>query len=311
MNRTIVLGMILLLAFPACLPEHHSLAEEVPVRNVSVAYDEAVTGSRLYVCLSETGEMVAAYPSDNGECAFWLPDETYDFCAVVNAPGLASWYGTRDELLSAVTRLDDNAPESLIMTGILSDHVVQADEKITVGVHRIAAKVSFTLRTDFDSIVVFDRFFVRSAYLTNVVASADLKGSPLSEGPWYNKMGYTGDRLAGMLQAEIGLTMARCDSLVPETALYAYPNACADSRDKQQWSPRRTRLVVEAQLDSVVTYYPVTFPEIKPNTHYHVDITLKYLGTEHPEDDPVDHRFASVAIRVEPWSGGPVHEWEI
>ena len=311
MNRTIVLGMILLLAFPACRPERHSLAEEVPVRNVSVAYEEAVTGSRLYVCLSETGEMVAAYPSDNGECAFWLPDETYDFCAVVNAPDLASWYGTRDELLSAVTRLDENTPEALIMTGVLTNHVVQEDEKITVGVRRVAAKVTFTLHTDFDSIVVFDRFLVRSAYLTNVVATADLLGRPLPEGLWYNKMGYTGDCLDGMLQAEIGRMMERCDSLVSETAFFAYPNACADSRDKALWSPRRTRLVVEAQLDSVVTYYPVTFPEIKPNTHYHVDITLKYLGTEHPEDEPVDHRFTSVSIRVEPWAAGPMHDREI
>ena len=311
MNRTIILEMILLLVVSACRPECGSFAEEAPVHSVTVAHDEAVTGSRLYVCLSETGEMVAAFPSLSGECAFWLPDETYDFCAVANAPTLASWYGTRDELLSAVTHLEDNAPESFIMTGVLSDHVVREDEKITVGVRRLAAMVTFTLRTDIDSIAVFDRLFIRAAYLTNVVASADVAGHPLPEGPWYHKMGFDGNGPVGMLRSEIGRTMGRCDSLASERALYAYPNTCPDCRDKSQWSPRRTRLVVEAQLDSVVTFYPVTFPEIKSNTHYHVDITIKYLGTEHPEDDPVDHRFASAVIRIEPWMSGPAHEWEI
>lgn len=327
MNRKAWLGLCVLLWLAACRPESFPCVKEgtpyrvtvaldgvfarTKVSGVSAAQEDAVTGSRLYVCLSTTGEMVASYPSDSGEWSFWLPDETYDFCAVVNAPELASWYDTRDELFRAVTRLDTQAPGSFVMSGLLAGHLVHEDEKITVEVRRLVAKVTFALHTDFDAVVAFERFFVRSAYMTNVVAEADLSGRPLTEGAWYNRMGYAGDSLDGMLYAEIGREMARRDSLDAGETFYAGPNACAENRDKQRWSPRRTRLVVEAQMDSVVTYYPVTIPEVRPNTHYHVDIIIKYLGTEHPEDEPRDHCFAEVAIRVEPWLAGSVRECEI
>ncbi len=283
----------------------------VKAAGVSPEDENAVAFSRLYVFHSDTGEALTSCLSDSGVYDLWLAEGTYDFFAVVNGPQLDAVYATREELLADVTLLSDNAPGCFVMAGGLTDHLVREDEKITVEVRRVVAKVTFALHTDFDDLVPIRRFRVRAAYLTNVVGSATLAGRLLPEGPWFHRMECTADGPGDLIQGTLDHEMQRRDSLAPDMTLYAYPNDSEDGHDRSFWTTRCTRLVVEAQADSTVTYYPVTIPEVVSNTHYHIDITIRNLGTEHPEDIPCDHCFASVTVSVTPWTAGTGLQVEI
>ena len=69
-----------------------------------------------------------------------------------------------------------------------------------------------------------------------------------------------------------------------------------------------TRLVVEAELDGKLYYYPVTFKDgIASNMTYDVKIKITRLGSSSP-DLPVDSVSAGFTVEVQPW--GEVTEVE-
>lgn len=282
--------------------------EEMAPHHVSMEADEG--RSILYV-FSRTGALVDSYSSTDGLFDFYLTDEIYDFVVVSGKEGLPRSGVTKKGLLSLPSLLADNADGCFVMVGALPDHLIEADEKITVEVRRLAAKVSCTIHTAFTGALAQLPFQVEDLYLTNVNGSctlADTAPCPPSESLWFNKMDLEDPPQAGcpsvLLHKPLGRRMAASDSLDCGASLYAYPNASPDSYDRSRWGSRSTRVVVKAVLGGRTTYYPVTLDPVKPNYHYRVDLTISNYGVEHPEDPVSAYSGVDASIAVEAWNDG-------
>ena len=281
------------------------------VTGVTEGQEAAVTECTLFV-FSRDGRLVNSYVSGSGLFDFYLTDETYDFFAVVNKGQLPGSV-TRDELLALSTTLAENAPGHFVMVGSLPNHVIQSDEKITVGVHRIVSKVSYKIRTAFTGTLATKAFSIDEIYLTNVAGATNLRlsGQPDGSGIWHNRLNRnpdSEDRLDDLLYGALSVAMAPVDSIWTGHTFYLYPNSSPDTHDKSAWSPRCTRFVVKATLDGKTTYYPVTIPVAGNNKHYHIDLTISNYGVEHPEDLPEKNEYVDAAVSVSEWEdGGTIH----
>jgi hypothetical protein len=256
--------------------------------------DSQVTRCQLYV-FSRDGNLVNCYQSSDGRFDFYLTDETYDFVAVANKEDLPVMGVTRQSLGRTETTLAENAEGGLVMVGRLDNHIIESDEKITVEMKRLVAKVSYVLHTDFSGPLAAEPFQVEDIYLTNVVGAGTLAPAdslPASDALWYNRMNREdrGDEPAALLEGG--------------PCFYTLPNASPDSHDKEKWGSRCTRFVVKATLAGRTTYYPVTLERVRANHHYHIDLTIAGFGVDHPEDRPEDYKDFQGQVSVAPWKAG-------
>lgn len=282
---------------------------DTKVADVTPLDESQVVRCQLYV-FSQTGYLVNCYSSSDGRFDFFLTDETYDFLAIANKGGLPTAAVTREALLGTATTLAENAPGHFVMVGSLDRHIIESDEKITVEMRRLVAKVSCVVRTAFSGELAALPFTAEAAYLTNVSGENRLSladSLPAGGARWYNRMDAQPetDDTDGLLYAALGLPLRASDSLVCQHSFYAYPNASSDSHDKHQWGSRSTRFVLKASLGGRVCYYPVTLGRVENNRHYHIDLTISNYGLEHPEDRPEDYDGILLAVSVEDWTEGP------
>lgn len=287
------------------------------VRGVTMLQESVVRSCRLYVFTQE-GYQINNWQADDGLFDFYLTDGIYEFVAVVNLDGLPGTDATRDDLFDVVVPIERNTIDAntggFVMVGRLEDHVIQGDEKITVEVRRLVSKVSYTVRTAFEGNMAKYPFVVDAIYMTNVAGETNLgltEPYPAIDGPWYNKMNFdAADTLvrpypAEMLYGAYHKEMANGDSLTTGHTFYVYPNASEDCRDTTAWQPRCTRFVVRATVNGTPTYYAVTLNPreegVKSNKHYHLDVTIKGWGTDHPEVNPDDLGTIESTFRIEEW----------
>ena len=256
--------------------------------------DNRITQCVLYV-FSRDGQLVNCYPSANGLFDIYLTDETYDFIAVANKEGLPSLGISKSVLCQTETTLAENSYGGFVMVGRLDNHIIDGDEKITLEMHRLVAKVSYSIQTRFTGALAQANFQVEDVFLTNVAGVNNLALTdtlPASKALWYNRM-----------------NREDCDGaptalLQGGPCLYAYPNASPDSHDKTEWGSRCTRFVVKALLAGRTTYYPVTLERVRANHHYHIDLTIANFGMDHPEDSPEDYSGFQPRLTVVPWQSG-------
>ncbi len=264
----------------------------------------------LYV-FSRTGTLVDTYDSTDGRFDFYLTDEVYDFVVVANKTGLPRVAITKSDLLATITTLSENGVGNFVMVGALSDHLIEADEKITVEVTRLVGKVTCTIRTAFSGALASKPFIVEAIGLTNVVGQNTLAltdSIPEAAARWYNRMIFeeppVADCPADLLYARLDIPLGASDSLASGHSFYPYPNASPDSHDRDNWGSRCTRFVVKAQLGGRTTWYPVTLERIRRNRHYHIDLTIAGYGVEHPEDPLTDYSGIAATVTVEDWTDG-------
>lgn len=256
--------------------------------------ESQVSQCLLYV-FSRSGHLVNCYQSSDGRFDFFLTDETYDFVAVANKASLPLSGIGKADLFRTETTLADNGAGGFVMVGRLDSHLIEADEKITVEMERLVAKVSYEIHTAFSGPLADASFQVDAVYLTNVVGGSNLAltdSLPAAQALWYNRMDREDRADAPLALLEGG------------PVFYAYPNASPDNHDKTQWGSRCTRFVVKATLASRTTYYPVTIPRVRANHHYHIDLTIANFGVDHPEDLPQDYNGFQARLHVVPWTSG-------
>ena len=299
-------------------------ADAVPtkVRGVTPFQENVVRNCRLYVFTQE-GYQIGNWSAEDGIFDLYLTDGVYEFVAVANLDALPGTDASRDELFAIRVPIEKNTVDpgtgGFVMVGRLENHVIKGDEKITVEVRRLVSKVSYTVRSAFESHMASYPFEVDEIYMTNVVGDNDLgitRSLQPAEGTWYNKMNYDAAAAAAqpypaeMLHGDFAKRMASGDSLVSGHTFYVYPNANEDRRDTTRWSPRCTRFVVRAHLNGIQTYYAVTLNTgnqgVLPNKHYHVDLTIKGWGSDHPEIETVEQGAISGVFSVEDWQEGAV-----
>lgn len=301
------------------------------VIGVTDTMETVVRGSRLYVFTQE-GYQINNWSSKEGRFEFYLTDGTYDFVAVTNFEDLPGTSATRDDLFAVEVPIESSTltPETggFVMMGRLADHIIKDDEKITVEVDRELSKVSFCIRSKFEEDLAYYPFVIDAIYMSNVPGVNTIgltKSKYPADGIWYNKMfpdcekqvmgsdstmtaykagGYPTEMLYGAFHKEL----APGDSIMSGHYFYIAPNACEDSRDTTAWTSRCTRLVVKATLNGIPTYYAATLnidgKGVQANRHYHIDMTIKGWGTDHPEVEPTEMGAMIPLFNVEDWKDG-------
>lgn len=224
---------------------------------------------------------------------------TYTACAIANPPASFDPDGFRDQAAFAAAESDltDNAPGRLLMTGSLTFRVpVPDDRPLSIGVERLVCQAGIRkISTAFtDPVLASLPFTLKAIYMTNCYAKArletDLTESEISAAPafWYNRMGSRSDSGADRLlrDGDIGTAVSPASPHTQGHWFYCYPNpASADDRSGN-WSVRRTRLVIEAEIGGHTCYYPITLPPMRRNRTYLVEeAVIRNMGAGDPEKD--------------------------
>lgn len=244
----------------------------------------------------------------------------YEAWAVVNCPDgtfRPETVRTVQELGETVTDLADNSLPGLLMTGSRSlripddtDQGVQA-----IPVDRLVFKAGIrkiSVRMD-DPVLAARPFVLKAVYLTNCPRKSrfarDASAADLSaNGDWANPMGFRSDPSVDGLLADtgIGAAVASGSSHAVPHLFYGYPNpvgSAGDSRSRTAWTPRCTRIVIEAEIGGKTYYYPVTLPATSRNrTYIAEEAIIRGLGSLDPEEEVPGALEAVFSTSTEEWA---------
>ena len=254
---------------------------------------------------SVTGAMQALVPATAGQRSVW---------AVVNAPDL-SGIMTLSDLRNAATLLTDNAKDSFVMTGSVTQELFDGGN-IPITVKRIVARVSIgKISTDLKDYRAGYSVRIEGIYMINVAAANkyDVGGEAAS---WVNKLGHADAACDALLYDKVeGVTVKNGSPYEKEHAFYPYPNIHPTESETQTfsstWDPRGSLLVIEATMfeDDGTTvaahgYYPIVLPAIDRNKTYIIDeVQITRLPGDVPYK-PIETGETQVTIMVADWELG-------
>lgn len=309
-----------------------SAVNETVINNVQVFVFRAGDGpdsGMLDVCAS------AGFPNplvgengNYGKMKLKCSAGTREIWAVVNDAAdhtaKGSGVSNRNDLLALTTELKDNASTRLFMIGSTTEELRSGSAEVSVKVKRVCASVILeSVTNDFiaPSYQATGMFRVKDCFLMNVPAMTNfgqtVEAASLTDPKyWYARMA------AETASPQKDLIFDRVDPSVEVNygsdcrtvhTFYSYPNNCGFSRDNN-WSPRATMLVVEAELKNGpfwdTYYYPVVFESLESNKQYRVNLTVKRPGSTDP-NDPVEFTDMIPVITVEDWESGESYNPEI
>lgn len=180
------------------------------------------------------------------------PKEVVVLANAPDASGIVSY----DTLLKTKSRLLDNGIGSLVMEGHAPADLTAAGGTVSVDIRRVVSKVvldGITVDFELDAYDNMD-FILRKAYLTNVAADKSYLAETADPALWYNQIVRTSvPEVDAMIYDELGnLNIKTTKEYKQKHHFYCYPNPhTADTFSPDTWSPRPTRLVLEATLGNV------------------------------------------------------------
>ncbi len=286
-----------------------TLEVKVPVERtkaLSDASESVVNNCQILVYSASSGVLETHEESGSSSVTVTCTKGPKEIVALVNAPDMSSAV-TYSQLQEARSLLEENSMQSLVMEG---SRTVDPDtaENVTVDVRRLVSKVRLVkVETAFEKEEYYDLGFkINSVYLINV--AGDKKWLADAGGPasWYNKKGYVSSACDALLYDAVSGQALTKEDKVYDTGhvFYCYPNPNDEDSFEEDFTPRPTRLVVEATIGEETYFYPVSLPELKRNTVYDVSISVKRPGVLDPNDD-IEKKDASVSINIIGW-GDPV-----
>lgn len=276
----------------------------VPVHETKVegsAEENAVRNLQVYVF--DHNGMLEAYGYEDAESlSLSCSSGQKEVVALVNASRL-------DDVVSLVdlegrkSYLSENRVGSFVMEGRESA-TLRASSSLRIPVRRIAARVALAgISVDF----ALDQhnsqnFQVKSIYLLNVAGDRNYL-TPTRPGKWHNRIFRESDspEVVGVNLTNVFITPSSPYNKVHY--FYCYPNPTASDESGGVWTPRKTRLVVEAELGGKTYYYPVTLDGIVSNSASTVTMKITRPGSSSP-DKPVDSQTAGFTVFVQPWDDG-------
>ena len=222
----------------------------------------------------------------------------YSACAVANYPESTfhpEEYLVAENLTEGTVDLLDNANEAPVMFGRI-DLAVPSEDTPAIPVERLVCKAGIRkISVDFsDPSLTGQAFILQSIFLTNCCRTglygSDLRWEelPESKSSWYNPMGpdTPWNSLLGVRDLETVISPSE-PYRIAHSFLY-YPNPTDPEKDTHatSWSPRCTRMVIEARVGSRTCYYPVTLPPVPRNRTCIVEeIIIRRAGSSDPEQE--------------------------
>jgi len=224
--------------------------------------------------------------------------------ALANAPDLSEIV-SKSELEGTTSKLSDNTLNSFVMIGSKTADVPSSGD-IVIDVGRMVARISLmNISTDFASKAYADMTFtVKRIFMTNVAGDTDYAKSASPE-TWYNKREYYSSDMPDFLATgEIGKTVTSPSTYSANEHFYVYPNPTTTDSHSYPFTPRFTRLVVEATLGQATYYYPINIQGIESNKTYSItNLKITRPGTSHPDEELVSED-CSFSIDVSDWEVG-------
>lgn len=255
--------------------------------------------------------MSTLIPATSGERTVW---------AVVNAPDLSGITKLSD-LRAAATKLADNAGDSFVMTGSVTQELVDGGN-VAITVKRIVARVSVAkISTDFKDYRANFSVNVKAIYMINVAGENkyDVGGEAAS---WVNKLKHEdADYDALLYDAIENVNVKNGTPYEKEHVYYPYPNIYPTEGSTQDfadnWNPRGSILVIEAELldgdgklvaineaGQTLGYYPIVLPAIERNKTYSIEeVCITRLPGDVPYK-PIETGETMVTISVNDWEVG-------
>lgn len=287
--------------------ETAELCVNIPLENATKAAgagsesDEKALSSVQVFVFTNSGNIEANKSSDSGSLEISCTKGEKTVAALVNAPALSD-VRTLDDLRSRVSLLGDNGRQSFVMYGQKAVSVSAASVSVTLEVQRFAAKVVIGKITNKLELAQYRTtpITIEGIYLINVAGNAVLSGAGTPT-LWLNKS--KNETQADGLYSETpaSLSVEYASSETSAHHFYCYPNPTSEDSSAAAWSPRHTRLVIEATVGGRKYYYPITLPVINPNTVYTVnELTITRLGSDTPDLESVLGSI-SFDITVAPW----------
>lgn len=294
-----------------------SLAGVDPVTRATVpAAESAVTNLQVLI-YNSTDNLVAYANATSGTLSATVPLGIggHKVFAVTNVSEDLSACSSPTTLTSKVSYLKDNSAAGLQMIGSVDNQTFVSGTTVNVEVRRFASKVEIDeIVTAFTAAAYKSQTFaVTGIYMINVNGSCPYS-QIATAGTWYNQMEYvSGDcnaLITDKFQSPVTIQTAT-GQVTPYTAkhyFYCYANPTTTDAHRGNWSPRRTRLVVETKLGDRVYYYPIdivgTGNILDLNNSYTVTkLTITGPGVDHP-DDLLDNGTVSFTVTVKDWTTG-------
>jgi hypothetical protein len=321
--RKLIWGLLLLISCskPSALPDAAvflSVREAVTkVTDASYERESAVTRWTVFVFDTGNGWYRYASSEDAAPLSFSLrAGRRYACLALVNPPLSLNpeTVASADDIRGMTARLEDESPGCLQMYGeclLLPSSGTQRQEIL---VKRLSSRLELRgVNVDFSAwpawagkTLQLRHIYVTNAYRTTAYGEDYASVSPLRSA-WYNTLGWhAGESASAALDALLGERNlnAAIDADHPYTlchTFYLYPNPVdEDSRLTSAWTPRFTRLVLEAEVDGETYYYPADVPAMHRNQACSVSsVVIRGPGSSTPEGAALTSDVFSVS-----WDGG-------
>ncbi len=327
--RTLTL-ILLSSCFSACNNEEGStsvkvtFAIEAPTGTTRVpAPDPADEQTALHwtLLLFRDGELADyGISSSSGTITRELGRGSYTAWAVVNAPEDSfrpETVRTARELEETLFDLGDNRLPGLLMAGRETLRIPEDTDggARTIPVDRLVCKAGIrkiTVRME-DPVLSARPFVLKAVYLTNCPRKARLGRDAAADDlasadAWAHPMGYRPDPSVDPFLADTGIDagIASGSSHPVAHLFYGCPNpvgSAADSRSRDAWTPRCTRIVIEATVGGKTYYYPITLPATARNkTYIAEEAIIRGLGSLDPEEEVPGALEAVFSTSTEDWS---------
>lgn len=316
MNKRIIIAAMAAIALAAC--EKKDVEPQVKPGE-TVTFEVSAQTSQTKITGAETGENTVnsyqflVFNKDNGMLETYASSETAstkltcttgskDIVVIANAPNLSSVV-SMEMLKNTKSALKDNKKGKFVMEGIASPTLTASSNTVNVTLTRLVSKIRLKkISLNFDH-ASYDElnFKVLKVYLINVPADRGYLASPADPELWYNELEYDAADPNEMLYDDVNIDISATKLYDIQHHFYCYPNPYTTDSFTDEWSPRPTRLVVEAELGGVHYYYPVALPELKSNTVYEVSLEIVRPGSVTPEEN-MDKYESSVTVTINEWA---------
>ena len=284
------------------------LTVNVPVSTKSVMESDESAITNLQIMVFDANGVLEGYRNTTStSVTITCTSGQKTIAAFANAPDfgnvtkLADMYKMKSQLVS-------QSPTFLCMEGYVTKNL-EASSTVNIALRRMVAKISiksvmnlFELKQHQDM-----EFKITSIYLVNVPGECMFMADPDVYVPelWFNKKSnekaypHIYDEISGGEKIEYAMEYSQ------EHYFYCYPNVVEDDiHGGEGWSPRKTRLVVEATLGGSTYYYPITLDRVEQNTYYSYKLDITRPGSSSP-DIPVDDSAMTFNVVVEDWNTYP------